>query len=45
MERKYLHDAAKIPGDFSIELIESWRGTCDHLALNAVQLMRAVGIP
>ncbi|MCE8621879.1 hypothetical protein K0F17_17180 [Bacteroides fragilis] len=44
--KKYLHDAAKIPGDFSIELIEKLGGgTCDHLALNAVQLMRAVGIP
>lgn len=44
--RKHLHDAAKIPGNFSIRLIEKLDGgICDHLALNVVQLMHAVDIP
>lgn len=44
--KRYLPAAAFIPGDFSYTLIEHLGGgTCDHLALNAVQLMRALGIP
>ncbi|WP_274972570.1 hypothetical protein [Bacteroides fluxus] len=44
--KKYLREANEIPGDFSYQLIEELGGgTCDHLALNAVQLMRSIGIP
>lgn len=44
--KKYIHDVDRIPGDFPLELIEKFGGgTCDHLALNAVQQMRAIGVP
>lgn len=44
--KKYIQDATKIPGDFPFSLIEHLGGgTCDHLALNAVQLFRAIGVP
>lgn len=44
--KKYTHEVDRIPGDFPFELIEKvGGGTCDHLALNAVQQMRAIGIP
>lgn len=44
--KKYIHESSMIPGDFPVSLIEHvGGGTCDHLALNAVQLFRAIGIP
>lgn len=44
--KKYLHEAGFISGDFPYTFIEYLGGgTCDHLALNAVQMMRALGIP
>lgn len=44
--KDYLQKADKIPGDLSVAQIEQLGGgTCDHLALNAVQVMRAIGIP
>lgn len=44
--KRYTHDAEKYRGDLSYKLIEEiGGGTCDHLALNAAQVMRAIGIP
>ncbi len=44
--KRYIHDAAKYRGDLSYRLIEDiGGGTCDHLALNAAQVMRSIGIP
>lgn len=44
--KRYTHDADKYKGDLSYKLIEEiGGGTCDHLALNAVQVMRSIGIP
>lgn len=42
----YTHEADSIPGDWSYRLMEKiGGGTCDRLALNAVQVMRSIGIP
>lgn len=44
--KKYIHDVSKMPGDLPLSLIERLGGgTCDHLALNAAQLLRSVGVP
>lgn len=44
--KRYTHDAEKYRGDLSYKLIEEiGGGTCDHLALNAAQVMRSIGIP
>ena len=44
--KKYLHEAGKIRGDMSyLEIEKLGGGTCDHLALNAVQMLRSIGIP
>lgn len=44
--KKYTHETEKYPGDLSFHLIEEiGGGTCDHLALNAVQVLRSIGIP
>lgn len=44
--KKYIQEVAKISVDLPLLLIEHLGGgTCDHLALNAVQLFRAIGIP
>ena len=44
--KRYTHDADSIPGDWSYRLMEKvGGGTCDRLALNAVQVMRSIGIP
>lgn len=44
--KRYIHDANKYRGDLSYHLIEEiGGGTCDHLALNAAQVMRSIGIP
>ena len=44
--RKYIKSAASIPGAFShTQFEEIGGGTCDHLAHNAVLVMRACGIP
>ena len=42
----YIRDTDKIGGELSVEQIEKLGGgTCDHLALNAIQQMRAIGVP
>lgn len=44
--KRYTHEADKYRGDLSYRLIERiGGGTCDHLAMNAAQVMRAIGIP
>lgn len=44
--KKYIHNVSKMPGDLPLSLIERLGGgTCDHLALNAAQLLRSVGVP
>lgn len=44
--KRYTHDAEKYRGDLSYKLMEKiGGGTCDHLALNAAQVMRSIGIP
>ena len=44
--KRYTHDAEIYRGDLSYKLIEKiGGGTCDHLALNAAQVMRSIGIP
>ena len=44
--KRYTHEAAKYRGDLSYRFIEEiGGGTCDHLALNAAQVMRSIGIP
>lgn len=46
LQKKYIHELSEIPGDFSVKLIEHFQGgTCEHLALNSIQLMRSFGIP
>lgn len=44
--KRYIQDADRYRGDLSYEFMEeTGGGTCDHLALNAAQMMRSVGIP
>lgn len=44
--KRYTHEADSIPGDWSYRLMEKvGGGTCDRLALNAVQVMRSIGVP
>ena len=44
--KQYTHQGEEIPGNWSYRLMEEMGGgTCDRLALNAVQVMRSIGIP
>lgn len=46
LRKRYIHEASNIVGCISVKLIEHiGGGTCEHLAVNAVQIMRSLGIP
>ncbi|ADV42755.1 hypothetical protein [Bacteroides helcogenes] len=44
--KKYIHEMSCYSGNMSVDVIEHYGGgTCTDLALNAVQVMRSIGIP